>query len=476
MLMTRMVEYSPEPGELVEFEVQDTAGSEWTEHPEPPSWVQQHHTGLWLANQAAGRTTSPWVCIAFDLPGRLDTDAMAAALETWARRHSTLLTWFAADDSGLKRYAMPPESLAIRPVSQGEVESSTEIRTHLRERLDTSVNPMQWPPFAVTAVLRDTTSTLVYAVDHSHCDGLSLMLVFAELRALYQAELDGTDPGLPEVGSYVDFCAVERERLAQIGPDTPGVDRWLEFWQEGGDQAVPLDLGTEPGKTYPSLIIEEDVLTAVESDVFSQVCKASGGGSTAGLLAALAICGYELNGSSSYRGLTVVNTRDETRWFGAQGWFINVVPITFPVAGRKAFSEVIGEAQRAFREARAMAGVPLPRVAELYPDLAAQFVPGAAPPMVSYLDLRHAPASADWPAANLRIMAPPGETREVSMWLNRAWDRTFLNTKYPDTEVARTNVPIFLERLHHVLQEVARNGDYSISDRDAAAAPADRVV
>ncbi|MBB6173825.1 hypothetical protein HNR23_003885 [Nocardiopsis mwathae] len=473
MLMTKIVEYSPEPGELVEFEVQDTAGTGWSEHPEPPSWIQQHHTRLWLANQAAERPTTPWVCIAFDLPGRLDTDAMAAALETWARRHPTLLTWFAADDSGLKRYAMPPDKLAIRPVSQGVVEEPAAIRAHVRNRLDTSVNPMQWPPFAMTAIVRETTSTIVYAVDHAHCDGVSLMLVFAELRALYEAELEGVDHGLPSVGSYVDYCGVERERLAHIGPETPGVDRWVDFWQGGGDRTVPLDLGTEPGETYPAIFIEEDVFTPVEADVFSQVCKAGGGGFTAGMFAALGICGLELNGTEAYRGLTVMQTRDEARWFGAQGWFVNVVPITFQVAGLKSFTEVIAEAQRAFETARSMIGVPMPRVTELYPELTAQSVPGAAPPMVSYLDIRHAPASADWPGANLHVLAGPGETREVSMWLNRGWDRTFLNTKYPDTEKARKNIPIFLERLRHVFREIAQNGDYPLGERVAAAAAGD---
>lgn len=43
---------------------------------------------------------------------------------------------------------------------------------------------------------------------------------------------------MPAVGSYVDFCRLDRERAARIDASTPGVARWTDFLR-GGPPADP---------------------------------------------------------------------------------------------------------------------------------------------------------------------------------------------------------------------------------------------
>ncbi|MBC2903681.1 condensation domain-containing protein [Streptomyces cupreus] len=467
MLMTPILDYEPTPGELVEFHVTAPAlrsAATAREHPAPPSYVQENHIRRRLANRARGKEQSPWLGIVFDVPGRLDTAAMARALEKWIRRHPTLLTWFAVGEhtGGLRRHAVPADVLSLEPVALRTHASPTVIRDHLRERCDTGTDPLNWPPFVAGAVVRAETapSTVWFAVDHAHTDGFSILLVFSELRALYEAELTGEQPDLPATGSYVDFCALDRERAAALDVAAPEVRRWLEFFS-GGPPRFPLDLGTEPGGDHRSASIDMHLLDEAASEAFAAVCRSRGAGFSAGLLTALAITGYELGGPSSYRGLVVVHTRDEPRWTYTQGWFINLVPVEFPLAGPR-FGDVVGRAQKAFEGARNLAGVSPLRVAELFPGLSVQPDSAAVLPMVSYMDLRHAPGSRDWAAANCNALVGPAGGADVLIWVNRLWDRTYLKGSYPDTAVAQVNVPRFLHRLRHVLNEIARTGDHRI--------------
>ncbi|TJZ57272.1 hypothetical protein FCH28_07515 [Streptomyces piniterrae] len=465
MRMMEIADYMPRPGELVEFRAVGAAvaaAAAAPVHPAPPSHLQENHIRRILANQAAGRTHSPWVGVVFDVPGRLDSAAMARALAKWARRHPTLLTWFTLDDDRLIRHAVPADTFALEPVPCGTYDSGAALREQLLTRFTSGTHPLRWPSFVAGAVLReeDNASTVWFGVDHTHSDGYSATLVFPELRALYEAELSGGEAHLPAAGSYVDYCTLDRQRTALIGPDDPGVRRWADFYRAGPAPGFPLDLGTEPGVSYPGVPFEMDLFDATEAEAFAAACKRRGAGAMAGMLAALAITGHELGGVEDYRGLSVIHTRTERRWQRTQGWLVNLVPVEFPATD--GFGKAAIGAQQAIVAAKDLVGVTPMRVMELAADLAdtVQSDTAAAYPMVSYLDGRHVPGSRDWTAANCNGLEGPATSREVHLWINRLWDRTYLKTRYPDTPDARRNVPRFLTHLRRVLRTVARTGDW----------------
>ncbi|SFQ35986.1 Condensation domain-containing protein [Amycolatopsis arida] len=474
MLMTPILDYRPRPGLLVEWVVgQDTAAAaEHAEpHPAPPSYVQERHIRRALANQESGKIQSPWLATVFDLPGRLDTTAMATALEKWVRRHPTLLTFFRLDADRLRRHAVPAAEFSLRTEEIGRFDSAERIRERLHDRFDEGTSPLTWPSFVAGAIVRDDSSTVYFAVDHAHSDGYSIILVFDELRRLYRAEVDGTPADLPETGSYVDFCALERARAAEVTADSPAVRQWLDFWISGGGQPprFPLDLGVAPDGTYPAVPVDLDLFDAAEADAFAAACKRLGGGFSAGLLAALGIANHELAGLDGYRGLAVVHTRDEPRWATTQGWFINLVPVRFPVAGAAGFGDVLRPAQEAFAAARGLAGVSVHRVAEVVTEaLNVQADPRAVLPMVSYIDTRPTPGAEDWERSDCQVLGGPGDSHDVPIWVNRLPRRTYLKASHPDTPQARANVPRYLEHVREILRTVARTGDYAVRTPAAA--------
>lgn len=193
-----------------------------------------------------------------------------------------------------------------------------------------------------------------------------------------------------------------------------------------------------------------------------------GRGGATGPYRVAGITAYELAGREEYRGLAVVHTRDEPRWQAAQGWFINLGPVAFPVAGHRDSGQVVKGAQAAFGEAQGLAKVSLLRVAELVPGLDPQGDAAAVPPMVSYLDMRHAPCSSEWDASNATALVGPGQTADVSMWFNRLANRTYLKAQHPDTDAAHASVPRYLEHLKGVLREIARTGQYEMRVPESA--------
>ncbi|MFC7329856.1 condensation domain-containing protein [Marinactinospora rubrisoli] len=479
MLMNSINDYQPRPGRVVEWGVSQAAldaAAEAPEHPAPLSFTQENHIRRCLANQEAGIVHSPWVSVVFELPGAVDTEAMAAALHSWVTRHETLLTWFhRAEDGELRRHRVPADAVELVTSVVGDLTTGAEIRDHLYQRFATSTSPLGWPAFVMGAIIRDDSTTFYYGVDHVHTDGYSLLRVYEEIRRLYEAEVTGVPAELPEPGSHLEYSAVERARAAELTVESPAIERWLDFWRagDGTSPVFPLDLGVTPEREYPKLELEIQLCDEVEADAFADVCKASGGRFASGVFAALGIAAYELGGHDLYRTLTVLQTRDLRRWRATQGWFINLAPLYFPVSGHDGFRDLVGTAQDAFSATRELADAPAVRVLELL-GLGVRGLlgnPRAVPPMVSFIDTRRIGGAREREKARFEMLAGPGSGFDAPIWVNRMWEQTYLKTTYPDTPVARVNVRRYLERVREIVATVVRTGDYPIG-RDAVAPPA----
>ncbi|MEU6352651.1 condensation domain-containing protein [Streptomyces sp. NPDC047072] len=455
MEMTSLAEYDPQPGELIEFRVTESSSdiaAKAAVHPAPLSHLQENHVRRRLANDRAGNPQAPWLGVHFDLPGRLDATAMATALAEWVRRHTTLLTWFAARGDGFERHAVAPDSVGFVPESRGDL-SGQAVRDFLQVRLVPATDPTRWPPLLACAVVRDMSSTVILAIDHAHTDGLSLQAAFSELTACYE----GRGARLPEVGSYVDFCRLDRERSARLDAGSPEVARWADFLRAGLPLG-PVELGVEPGRMYRTTAIGLDVFEPAEADAFGRACKTAGVGFSAGMLAALAVTGHRLSGQETYRALVTVHTRDEPRWERAHGWFINTVPVELPATG-ETFERVLEGAGEALARAGELRALTPMRLAELLPDHhIAHLGTTQTPPLVSYLDLRHAPAARDFASSNVGFLTGEGRAQGLHLWLNRTWERTYLRIDHPDTPTARTTVPHFAKLLRSTLRELAGAG------------------
>ncbi|MCX5418166.1 condensation domain-containing protein [Streptomyces sp. NBC_00078] len=456
--MIPLAEYAPAPGELIEFQAVATAPAPATAavpHPAPPSHLQESHLRQRLAH--SGELPETWLGLFFDLPGRLDTKAMAAALAAWVRRHPTLLTWFALDRDLVRRHALSPEAVSFAPMSLGTHDTAEEIRNHLRTRFARGTDPAAWPPLVVCAIPRQTQSTIVLAVDHAHTDGLSILLAFSELRACYAAALSGSDARLPDAGSHVEFSLLERQCSARLDASAGEVAQWRDFL-ESGPFTGAFPLGIAPDTAYPAAAVTVDLFDASAAVSFARACRTQGADFLAGTLAAFASAGRALGGPDTCRALMLVHTRDERRWRYAQGWFVNTVPMEFSATGT--FPEVLAAARGGVERARRTSGVTPARLTELLPELSGPLAHAARTlPLVSYLDLRSVRGAVDWADHNVNSLVAMGRTSVPRLWVNRLRDQTYLRIAHPDTSTARESVLRFAALVSDFMGEVAHSGE-----------------
>ncbi|WP_416876191.1 condensation domain-containing protein [Kitasatospora sp. SC0581] len=450
MLVFSIRDYPAEPGELVEFRA-SASPADGLDHPVGASDVQTTHIRRHLAERSEGHG---WLATFFDLPGRLDAPALARAWQAWLRRHDALRTWFTADGPDLRRRLLPPHAVTVRPVGLGVRDTGEAVRAWMRERFAEAISPVGWPGFVAGAVVRPEKSTVFFAVDHAHTDGCSLARVFSEIRALYAAETGGAPARLPETGSHLDYCLAEAGRNATLDPDHPAATRWLDFLDRGLPAGFGLPLGTDPGRRYPSVFETIDLFDPAQADAFAGACRRQGTGFAAGSIAALAVAEHALTGVPRYRRLMVAHTRGERRWHAAQGWFVNLVPVDFQVLPGRPLAATAAATHRALGHAQAMAEVSPARVLELHPGVAPA-LGTTAPPVLSYVDLRHTPGSRQWTAARFGVLGSGAPVSGVSIWLWRLWQGLRLTVSYPDNPIARDSVHRYLQQLRLVLRSTA---------------------
>ncbi|WP_229891139.1 condensation domain-containing protein [Streptomyces mashuensis] len=453
--MIQMSGWQPGPGEVVEFEA-SAGGRAPVPHDVPASSFQRAHLLLAAAHRAAGCRQSPWVGLAFDLPGRADLGALTTAWQGLVRRHEAYRTWYEPSGSGdLAGFGLPPEAVTVRPVHVGAFTSTDALRSHLHRRIDEQTAVTGRPGLLAGVVQRDTASTVYCAIDHAYTDGHSLALLFDELRTRYHAALAGVPAGLPPAPGHLAHNRREHARSAALTADAPELAAWAEFLAagEGGRRfpGFPVELGNA-GALVPAVQFEYPVLTGGQARAFRAYCARHGGGFAAGTFAALALAQREFTGDDLYRVLTAVSTRDRPGLLPVHGWLVNLVPLMFRLPARPTLAAAVPVAQQGFQRARAGYDVPLHRAFELLLDGGG--VP-EIPPMASYVDGRAAPGAGDYLRAGASVLCGPDNAGGVSLWLNWFPDRAELVVRMPDTPEAAAGVPKYLDRVREIMLAAA---------------------
>ncbi|MFG2177550.1 condensation domain-containing protein [Streptomyces abikoensis] len=449
--MTQILDWRPEPGEVVEFEPATDRAP--VPHDVPASLFQRSHFELAAAHRAIGRRQSPWVAMTFDLEGRADLDALTGAWQGLVRRHEAFHSWYEPEGGNLAGFRLPPDSLTVRPVRVGDFTDAAGLRAHVHRRIDERT-AVGWPSLLAGVIRRDTVSTVYFAIDHAYTDGHSLALLFHELRARYHAARTGASLHLPPAPGYLDHNRRERARSASLTAASPELATWSEFLAvgDGGFPGFPVELGNDADALLPGVRHAYPVLTSDEARAFRAHCARHGGGFAAGAFAALALAQREFNGNDVYRVLTVVSTRGTPRMLHAHGWLVNFVPLMFRLPSSPRLADAVSVAQQGFQRARAGYDVPLHRALELLLD--GREAP-TIPPMVSYLDGRSVPGSRDYLSADATVLAGPDNARGVSLWFNWFSDRAELVVSMPDTAQAAAGVPKYLDRVREIMLAAA---------------------
>ncbi|MEU3476478.1 condensation domain-containing protein [Rhodococcus sp. NPDC006774] len=472
MIITAMGRWNPAPGRLLEWHPTSAARASAEAAPvdsTPASFLQEDHLKAAWAAHERGDLHTAYTGVATEIDGDVDTDAMSRALAAYVLRHEGLRCWFEVEGNDVVRRLAPPEVAAFEVTDAGETMDDDEFQRYVRGRFSSEATADVWPGFVVGVVARPGSFTLYYGADHAFTDGGSQALVISELADLYALETGADVPAPAEAGSHLTYAADERARAATFTADSPEIAAWRDIFtrHDGRMPRFPLDLGLAPGEKAPVRIVERHLLSKEPTAAFDAACKAAGARMSSGIFAAVGITDFELAGTTDYFGITVLSTRHHGDYGQSQGWFVNFAPVAFEVAGNDRFSDVAAAAHRGFEQAKQIAEAPVHAVLGA---LAADGTLGSelavSPNMLSYIDFRWFPGVGRDADTRAEHFTGEGSTSNASMWINRDGEHLYLVAQTPDTDVAAAAVKRYHDHLAHVLETIARDGDYSLTPGD----------
>ena len=289
----------------------------------PLSFAQSR---LWFLDQLHGPSPVYNMAVALRLRGRLDADALGAALADVVGRHESLRTVFAAPD-GI------PQQLVI-PIERADfgwqvVDASGWSASRLEEAIEEAARhsfdlateiPLRARLFRVT----DDEHVLVGAVHHIAADGWSLTPLVRDLGVAYASRCAGRAPGwAPLAVQYVDYTLWQRAQFGELADRDSPIAAQLAYWEEAL-AGMPERLVLPTDRPYPLVADQRGASVAVDwpAELQQQVARVAREHNATSFMvmqAALAVLLAKLSASSD-------------------------VAVGFPIAGRRdpALDELVG--------------------------------------------------------------------------------------------------------------------------------------
>ncbi|MGB2570895.1 amino acid adenylation domain-containing protein [Micromonospora citrea] len=304
------------------------------------------------------------------LRGRLDTDALRAALALVVRRHETLRTGFAAVDGDPEQVIHPH---VPTPLSEVDLTGAADRDAALADLLrDAATRPFDLtaPPLlrVVLATLDDDDAALLVTLHHAVGDRLAVEALTTELSGAYTALAAGAQPALPDLPVQYGDYAVAQQRWA----GGPAERRQLEHWRRQLADLPVLDLPTDRPRpavqTYRGATRTAQLPAGLVADLTT---LAAGRGGT--LFMAL-LAGYALTLSRYARTLDVpvgspVSGRYRPELEPLIGYFTNNLVLRTDLTGDPTVGELLDRVRDTCLDAYANADVPFERLVErLRPD------------------------------------------------------------------------------------------------------------
>lgn len=477
MEYTELADYPLPAGKLTEW-VPAVDPSAWAEDPRGLSFTHEDHAGR-------GNDGS-WIGTVFEIHRRYDVDVMRRTILSYIARHEAFRTRVEVDSPAdgnariWRRYTVPADAVRVDHRAESTPRTESQVFEHLESWFADAVSPTLWPHFVLATVVpephvaasapQQDKFLVIFAADHSVMDAYSQIYAINEFDRLYAHALDGTDPRLPVVGSYVDFSASERALGDSLTADHDAVLAWQRFLaQEDGrfpafplplvadDSVAPTDLATRQSSVSSWLLTTEQV------EKFNAVCRASGQNMQSGILAALALVNARLTGSSVFRTIMPMHTRHAEEWAASVGWYVGILPMEIRLDDANTFGEAIERAAIGAGAYKGLASVPYSKVASL---LASTEIPRF---VVSYIDLRFLPDGEEWQVRKGRALRSECHaTDEVYFWVNRTLQGLNISARFPSSDVSSTNVHRFITEFVSVLTSIIEQTTESLDTVVAA--------
>jgi amino acid adenylation domain-containing protein len=227
--------------------------------------------------------------IVFGVRGRLDPDALRAAVDDLARHHEALRTII--DPSAEVQHVLP--SLPSVPLRIADASSSTEAA--LEEALGGVFDLHAGPLFRVHVHGVDAERhVLQFIIHHLVADGVALAILRRDLEIAYRARRQGHAPNLPAAMQFSEYAA----RLPAARRNDPAREaEWRSSFDAATALVVPAD---HDGSSLPAYqgARERRVLDAPLTAALGEVARREGGTLFVTLLGGVLAVAHRLSGQA----------------------------------------------------------------------------------------------------------------------------------------------------------------------------------
>ncbi len=316
----------------------------------PLSYAQNR---LWFLDQLQGPSPIYNLAAALRLDGRLDADALGAALADVVGRQESLRTLFIAPDGTPQQVVIPVEQAATgwdvvdaTAWSAAQLDEATVDAARYTFDLGTEI------PLRVTLFrLAEDEHVLVAVLHHIAADGGSITPLLGNLGIAYASRCAGLAPDwAPLAVQYVDYALWQRAQLGDIGDSDSRIAAQLAYWEDAL-AGMPELLQLPTDRPYPAVADHQGATVVVDwpADLQQQIRRAAREHSATSFMmvqAALAVLLSKLSASSDVAMGYAIAGRGDPALDELVGFFVNTLVLRVEVAGDPTVAELLGQVRQ----------------------------------------------------------------------------------------------------------------------------------
>ncbi|OBA89888.1 hypothetical protein A5662_23635 [Mycobacteriaceae bacterium 1482268.1] len=316
----------------------------------PLSFAQNR---LWFIDQLEGPSPVYNMAVALKLHGRLDAEALGAALGDVVARHESLRTLFPAPQGIPRQLVVEPgqADFGWQVVDAGDwsasrLEGAIDSTVQYGFNLATDI-PLRTKLFHIA----EDQHVLVAVVHHIAADGVSVSPLVRDLGVAYASRRVGQAPDWAELPvQYADYTLWQREQLGELDDSESRIAAQLAYWQEAL-AGLPERLELPTDRPYPPEADYRGGSVAVEWPIelqhnVSRVANEHNATPFMVVQAALAVLLSKLCASSDVAvGFPIAGRRDPAL-DELVGFFVNTLVLRVDLSGDPTVSEVLAQVRR----------------------------------------------------------------------------------------------------------------------------------
>ncbi|MFD6395762.1 amino acid adenylation domain-containing protein [Nocardia sp. NPDC060249] len=340
-------------------------------HPDsvPLSLAQQR---MWFLNRLEPDSAVHNIPVMLRLSGRLDTEALGAALTDVVGRHEVLRTIYPEADGEARQVVLDEHVVPVAPVRVPAESVPDVVGEFVRRGFDVTARaPMRVGLFELGAEGDSDTGEflLVLVVHHIAGDGQSMGPLARDVMVAYAARRAGQTPQWePLAVQYADFAWWQRQMLGAADDPASLMSEQLEFWRSTLAGAPDrLELPADRPRPAVSSLSGGRVPVEIDARLHERlVALAASRGSSLFMVmhAALATVLGRLSASDDIVIGTPVAGRSEPGLDDLVGMFVNTLALRTRVDTGEPFAELLRRTRETDLLAFEHADVPFERIVE----------------------------------------------------------------------------------------------------------------